>query len=527
MGRGNSLALVVAVAACACSSGSGSHAEIDAGSPDAGPGPTLVMTEGGSVQGAALASARVFYDIPYAAPPVGALRWKPPASAPSWKGTRDATSYGPQCPQYVLFTGASVVTTEDCLQLNVWTPLDATEKAPVMVFIHGGAYVSGSGIDRTYDGATLAAAGRAIVVTLNYRLGPFGFLAHPALAGDSPTPNLGLLDQQAALGWVERNIAAFGGDPGNVTLIGESAGAVSVCTHLVRAGSAGLFQRAIIESGACDGSLEYALADANAQGDALATALGCTDAATAASCLRGKSVAQVLGALPIKKVAIGATGVLWGPVLGTSDLPVTPLATLQSGHFARVPVVMGTNLHEGQLFTSVYEQFVATIQQADVSGILASLFGPAHVAAIATQYPPSTYPAPRDQVSTAMTDGIFACPTRRAARAIASHGGDAFLYQFVYPFKVTLVPGAIAAHGFELPFVFGNELYGTGLQDKDQPMATTMSGYWTSFAAAGRPTGPTTWAPYSQAVDGNLVLDDTVSTGSGLKKGTCDFWDGI
>ena len=525
MNRGNLVGVLVACCAMGCSSSSGSS-QPEAGAP-AGPGPTLVTTEGGPVQGAALASARAFLDIPDAAAPVGALRWKPPAAPPAWTTTRDATGLGPQCPQYVLFTGASVDTTEDCLQLNVWTPPDATDHAPVMVFIHGGAFVSGSGVDPAYAGPGLAAAGHVIVVTVNYRLGPFGFLDHPALAADSPSPNLGLLDQRAALQWVHRNVAAFGGDPGNVTIFGESAGAVSVCTHLAMTGSAGLFQRAIMESGACDGSLEYNMATATAQGNAFATALGCTSASTAASCMRSKTVAQVLGALPIRQVAIGATGVLWGPILGDTELPVAPLATLQSGHFAHVPLVLGTNLHEGQLFTSVYEEFIGVIKQTDVPAMLGGLFGTSRVAAVTAQYPPSAYPAPHDQVSNAMTDGIFACPSRRAARAIASHGGDAFLYQFVYPFTVTLVPGAVTAHGFELPFVFGNKLYGTGLQDKDQPLAAIISGYWTGFASSGKPVGSTMWPAYQQSSDGNIVLDAKVSTASGLKKGICDFWDGI
>jgi para-nitrobenzyl esterase len=154
--------------------------------------------------------------------------------------------------------------------------------------------------------------------------------------------------------------------------------------------------------------------------------------------------------------------------------------------------------------------------------------GTSHIAAIAAQYAQSsTYPAPRDQVAAAMTDGTFACPTRRAARAFAAQGQSAFLYQFTYPFSVTLVPGAVTAHGFELPFVFGNALYGTGLRDKDQPMATTIAGYWSAFASTGTPTGPSMWPRYATSSDENLVIDATLSTTSGTKKDVCDFWDSL
>jgi para-nitrobenzyl esterase len=518
----SSLCGLCGLCASSCSSGSPT-------ATPAPPGPTLVTTDKGDVQGYALATAREFLDIPYAAPPVGDLRWKPPADAPAWSVARDASTLGGRCPQYDLFSGNPTADSEDCLQLNVWTPLAATTNAPVMVFIHGGAFVSGSGTDPTYDGANLAAAGGVVVVTVNYRLGPFGFLAHPALAAGSPSANLGLLDQRAALAWVQRNAAAFGGDPGDVTIFGESAGAVSVCAHVAMPGSRGLFQRALMESGACDGSLEYTLADATAQGGALATALGCTDAATAAACMRAKPAGDVLRALPVRQVALGPTGVLWGLVYGDPELPQPPLGALQAGTFARVPVVLGTNLHEGQLFTSVYEGFAKTIAAQDVAAILGGLFGAARVAAISAQYPASSYAAPRDEVSDAMTDGVFVCPTRRAARAIVKSGGTAFLYRFVDPFQVTLVPGAVAAHQFELPFVFGNQLYGTGLGDGDEALSSAMMGYWTRFATIGDPNGQgaAAWPTYDEAGDQNIVFDRTIGRESGAQKARCDFWDSL
>ena len=214
-----------------------------------------VATESGVVHGEKDGTIRHFLGIPYAAPPVGPLRWKPPQRAPAWQGTRDATVVGTQCPQTLSYSGASY--DEDCLFLNVWTPSGAHD-LPVMVWLHGGAFIFGSGGDKYYDGSKLAQHG-VVVVTINYRLGVLGFLAHPALDVEDPSfpssGNYGLLDQEAALAWVQRNIAAFGGDPKQVTLFGESAGGFSTCVQYLSSHTAGLFERAIAESGLCGSTL--------------------------------------------------------------------------------------------------------------------------------------------------------------------------------------------------------------------------------------------------------------------------------
>ena len=225
-------------------------------------GSGVVQTVAGMVRGTVAPDHRLFAGIPYAAPPVGPLRWQPPAPAPAWQGVRDATRIGPRClqdpggdPEF------GRQTDEDCLTLNVWTPpmRAGGGQRPVMVWIHGGAFISGSaGI---YDSRWLATRGDMIVVTINYRLGAMGFLAHPALGPAGDVGNYGLADQQAALRWVRDNIAEFGGDPGKVTMAGESAGGMSVCDHLVAPESAGLFRSAIIQSGPCQAQLALPAAE--------------------------------------------------------------------------------------------------------------------------------------------------------------------------------------------------------------------------------------------------------------------------
>ena len=279
---------------------------------------TLVQTASGAVRGALGDDHLLFAGIPYAAPPVGALRWRPPQPVQPWQGVRDASKYGPRCVQDKAHDpdfGRSV--SEDCLTLNVWTPKSrAADALPVMVWIHGGGFVNGSG--DIYDARWLVARGGIIVVTLNYRLGALGFLAHPALAADGDVGNYGLADQQAALRWVHDNIAGFGGDPGKVTIAGESAGAMSVCDHLVAPGSAGLFRAAVIQSGPCQAQADRTTAE-RASVD-YAASVGCTDVQTAAACLRAVP-SDKLEAPPVY-YRLGDDG-LTGPISGTPSCPST------------------------------------------------------------------------------------------------------------------------------------------------------------------------------------------------------------
>ena len=393
---------------------------------------------------------------------------------------------------------------------------------------HGGAFVLGDAHDPGYDGSALAAGQGVVVVTMNYRLGPMGFLSSQALAaeeGVAVAPTAGLLDQRAALQWVQRNIAAFGGDPDNVTLFGESAGAFSTCIHLAMPGSQGLFHRAIIESGNCGGPLYLTPAVAQAQAEQLAQAVSCTHPATELACLRGKDPTLLLTALPFRKAGIGSQGVVWGPVVDGVELPALPIDSIAAGSFAKVPVLLGTDHDEGNLFTELF----GTIGPSDVQSVAELNFGAANAPAIVAHYTGSSYPSAQASLSELITEGVFACPTRRAARAIAAAGVPVFLYQFTHPFNPGIASGLGAAHSFEIPFVWGNTWLGARPPDTDQPLIDSMQGYWGRFAAAGDPNGAgaTTWPPYASDTDENLVLNLSLTTESGLDTSDCDFWDSL
>ncbi len=488
--------------------------------------PLDVTTTKGVVHGSSADGVRSFLGIPFAAPPVGPLRFLPPQPAPAWTTPRDATSFGPDCAQLASGGVLSSTSSEDCLYVNVWTPSAVVTNAPVFLWIYGGGFVSGSGAAVLYNGDNLVRKENAIIVTFNYRLGALGFLSHPALAteeGVATAPSAGIADQQAALQWVHDNIAAFGGDPNNVTLAGESAGGISTCTHLAAPGSKGLFAHAIIESGVCVSDAFYTKAVAEDEATRLATALGCTDANTVMSCLRGKSAQDVLGALPGKKALVGP-GDAWFPVIDGTLLPSVPIDAITGGKWANVPTLLGTNVNEGQLFLSLWGTPPPTA--TDVRTALSGLFGQTTVDAIATEYNVDTNPT--QAFTDIITDGVFACPARRAARAISATGSSAYLYQFTYPYTLPTFPGVTTAHAFELPFVFENPL-GKQLTDPDLAMSDTVDGYWFRFVSSGDPNGAgaVPWPAYTQASDTNLVLDSTVTTQAGLKKDKCDFWDTI
>ena len=327
----------VGVAATVITAGVGSAAA----SLASGGASPVVRVDGGLVRGADAAGVNSFLGLPYAAPPTGNLRWRPPQPASSWSGVRDATQFGPGCPQALArnpFLPPGTIS-EDCLNLNVYTPtLRSGSDRPVLVWIHGGGLVQDGG--RNYDGTKLAAAG-TVVVTINYRLGALGFLAHPALASrpGGAAGNYGLMDQQAALRWVQRNIARFGGDPRNVTIAGQSAGGLSVLAQMVSPGARGLFQRAIVQSGTFALN-QQPLAAAEAAGETFAKNVGCPD--QTAACLRSVPVSDL-----VSNFGVEIPGVVDGSVL------TQPIGTaLARGQFARVPVINGITHDEELLFVA-------------------------------------------------------------------------------------------------------------------------------------------------------------------------------
>src|SRR5690242_4129860 len=500
-------ATAVLIAAAACTSatvtpGASKSAGTSAGTnPDT---PLVVATAGGTVRGQAVAATDEFLGIPYAAPPVGALRWQPPRPPAPWHGIRAATSYAPHCPQ-PSSTFGQASTSEDCLYLNVFTP--ATNKArnlPVMVWVHGGSLRTGESND--YNPAELVRHG-VVVVTINYRLGALGFLADAALASrrGGPSGNYGLMDQQAALRWVQRNIRGFGGDPGDVTLFGESAGGLSTLAQLASPGARGLFQRAIVESGTYQ-LTQQPLAAAEAAGQAFAAKAGCATTASAkntAACLRGLPVSTILA----NEDPVGYTPDVDGAVLTQSIK-----TALARGQFNRVPVVIGTNHDEYRLFVAVYQFLGQRVTAANYQSMIASTLGVSAAIAgkIAAQYPLSRYPSPPVALGAVGTDAIFACHALTAEESLARYV-PTYAYEFndenaPEPF---LPPAGFpygAAHASELPYLFNptSVTHPVPFSQAQQKLAAAMKQDWTNLAKTGIPAPG--WPKFTSASQQMLSL---------------------
>ena len=383
----------------------------------------VVATADGAVRGQAVAAGEEFLGIPYAAPPVGALRWQPPRPAAPWHGTRAATAYAPHCPQPSGSFGRAS-TSEDCLYLNVFTPArNKARNLPVMVWVHGGSLRTGESND--YNPAALVRDG-VVVVTINYRLGALGFLADAALASrpGGPSGNYGLMDQQAALRWVQRNIRGFGGDPGDVTLFGESAGGLSTLAQLVSPGARGLFQRAIVESGTYE-LTQQPLAAAEAAGQAFAAKAGC------ASTLSARDMAACLRGLPISTILTDEDPVGYTPDVDGAVLTQSVKTALARGQFNRLPVAIGTNHDEYRLFVAVIQFLGGRVTAANYQSMIASTLSvPAATAAkIAAQYPLSRYPSPPVALGAVGTDAIFACHALTAEQSLARYV-PTYAYEF-------------------------------------------------------------------------------------------------
>ncbi len=459
-----------------------------AAAPRPAGGRLVVPTTGGAVRGRLAGSAAAgrmaeFLGIPYAAPPVGPLRWRPPVPPRPWRGIRPATSFAPHCPQPASPFGVAS-TSENCLYLNVFRPAHSSgRRLPVMVWIHGGSLLVGESND--YNPARLVRDG-VIVVTLNYRLGALGFLADAALAGrpGGPSGNYGLMDQQAALRWVRRNIGAFGGDRRDVTIFGESAGGLSVMSQLVSPGARGLFARAVIESGTYD-LTQAPLATAESAGASFAKKVGCTS--HVASCLRHLPVAAIIG-----NENFGG----YEPNLDGRVLPQSIGAALKSGQFHRVPVIIGTNRDEWRLFVGLNQlQGGQPVTDANYQSMIESTLSvPAPVAAtIAAQYPPSAYSSPAVALGAVGTDAIFACPAVSAELSLSR-----YVPTYAYEFSDRNAPMRFlpnlgfpygAYHAAEIQYLFtlaATPVPGT-LSASQQELAAAMRRDWTSLARSGAP----------------------------------------
>jgi para-nitrobenzyl esterase len=490
--------------------------------------PLVVRTHDGFVKGLRTTLAREFLGIPYAAPPVGALRWRPPLPAAHWSGVRPARKPGANCAQTESL-GTGVLTTstaENCLFLNVYTPRSARPGLPVMVWIHGGGFTGGAG--SIYDGAVLAKKGHVIVVTINYRLNAFGFLALPSLDSErhNSSGDYGLMDQQAALRWVRANARAFGGNPRDVTIFGESAGGASVCANMASPTASGLFSRAIAESGCLFPARAKKTADQ--QGAALAASLGCTHAATAAACLRRKPVSAIL-----KADAAGP----WGPVVSAPTLPVAPITAFLTGRYDHVPLLQGTNHDEGRLFVGLGFDFGGhPITKKQYPVLIKVQFGAKVGGKVLAKYPLSGYKSPDLAYSAVLTDSGFSCPAFGAD--VLAAGSGVYGYEFSDPnppndFGINFTFPLGAAHSTELQYVF-QRIPVLDIVPPFKPAQLALSnqfiGYWTRFAASGNPNGPgAPWwprfavaKPRIQELIPSAIAPEPGATFSAFHK--CGFW---
>jgi len=497
--------------------------------------PLIRATTHGQLQGERSGTTRAFKGIPFAAPPTGDNRFRPPQPPACWSGVRDATAYGDRCVQRgtgaFLFTGE-----EDCLFLNVWTPdgVDGGAQAglPVMFFIHGGANILGSSNEdgdlgfNLYDGEKLAKAGNAVVVSTNYRLGPLGFLAHPALAAEDPhqsSGNYALLDLIAALQWVQSNIATFGGDPARVMIFGESAGALNTCMLVASPLASGLFGAAIMESGDCAAPPK---ATREAFGRQLALNVGCTASdGGVAACLRSLTPEALVEETPLAVDMFKVWDLPFGPNVDGWVLPDAPLAMFQRGEHNKVPFVVGSNAHETELFLPAV---VNTCLDYDLT--IRSLF-PTIADAALQEYPCLGYLLARWAAVDLSTDMLFTCPARRILRAL-DQGQTQPVWRYHYRHARLLGPLALlrSFHASELPFIFGTHTLGGYIPTGgDDAVVDTLQSRWSALAHTHNPNvdGGVSWTEYVTAQDNTAVLEDPVSLSMGIASDHCDFWDSL
>jgi para-nitrobenzyl esterase len=448
----------------------------------------VVRTPAGALRGTAEDGLHIFKGIPFAEAPVGQLRWKPPVAKARWSGIRDATQFGPACFQPEgklnnIYANKPYPMSEDCLSLNIWTPAHAHD-APVFFWIYGGALWGGTSRDPMYDGRRLASRG-IVVVSINYRLGPLGWLAHPELSAESPdgiSGNYGLLDQIEALRWVKRNISAFGGSPRNVTIAGESAGGLSVMYLLASPAARGLFAKAIAESAYMISTPELKVARYGAPAaEAAGLALG--------EKLHAPTIAA-LRAMDPEKLTNAAAAVGYAP-FGAVDGKILPrqlVDTFDRGEQAHVPILAGFNIGEIRSLTILAppvpasaDEYVKRIRQK--YGDLADKF--------LRLYPATNM---KESILAATRDGLYGWTAERLVRKQADVGVPSYLYLFDHGYPAADEAGLHGFHASELPYVFGTFVGGTPPlwpkvpdTSREQKLSDAMIDYWTSFARTGHP----------------------------------------
>lgn len=496
-----------------------------------------VDTVSGKVRGASENGTEtcVWRGIPYAAAPVGERRWKAPVPAEAWAGVRESAEWGDRCMQGGGLLGGGGAPgagmSEDCLNLNIWRPRKSGV-FPVMFWVHGGGYYTGAGSDPEYWGDRLAAAGDVVVVTINYRLTLFGFMAHPGLREEDPnrsTGGYGTMDQAFALKWVHNNIGNFGGNPDNVTIFGQSAGGASICSLIATPLSQGLFKRAIMESGLCELSLD--LDRAYEQTRANMAKLGCGPDDIA--CMRKLTAEEI-----IKKAAGSLLeGFTYGPCHDGYVLTDTPLNMIRSGHYNRADIMAGTVLDEFGKAVKLNPEYYYTLPSQYQSRLEKSFDMSAEQAERLTAlYPLSDYGNRPVEAMGRMfgADATMQCPTHRLLTAMADDGNKAWFFRFDYHgMKLGKYLGSF--HTAELPFVFGTfdqppstTFYKGKDLTREKELSRIMQSYWTNYARTGDPNGAglPEWKPFSSADQRIQVLDTTrVENQAGEVAERCGFWD--
>lgn len=499
---------------------------------------TLIVTDIGKVKGKLNNDLLEFKGIPYAEAPVKELRWQLPQPAKPWQDILEAVNYKSACPQLPRYGSPDFSYDEDCLYLNITIPLDKKQdrrtKVPVLVWIHGGAFEGGS--SSLYPLDFLARSGDIIVISLNYRLGLFGFMAHPAFAAEN-NGGYGLEDQREALRWIKRNIAAFGGDPDNITIAGESAGAGSICMHIIAPQeTSGLFNKAIIQSAACIEPMP-SVEESSKLGLKVAEAAGCSDYDTSLSCLRDKSTKDLLEAA--SKVA-GNNIVTYQPVIGTKTTPLQGKEAFSTGKFLQVPIINGGNRDELRLYVAYDLKAGKSITKENYLGNLQSLYGE-QADLVSKEYPLKLFTSAPEALGTVMSDfrpdlGINNCAFIKSGQLAAKYTK---VYQ--YEFADRNAPLAIADPGFELGAFHTSELPyqflhfsgttkcdGGDLTSKQKKLSAQMASYWTSFVKNSEPkvSSLPEWTPLDLNSKNRVMRlePDNIKSFDAWKEHHCDFW---
>lgn len=492
----------------------------------------IVETKSGKVQGYSSKGLEIFKGIPYAAPPIGSLRFSPPAPREPWKDVLDATKFGPYAMQgfnalELLFGKLPYQESEaDCLTLNIWTPDTDDAKRPVMVWIHGGGFTFGSGADLIYDGRTLARRGNVVVVTINYRLGALGFLHIPGV-----TANAGLLDQIAALEWIKNNIEAFGGDPNNITIFGESAGGMSVITLLAMPAAKGLFQHAISQSGATSPTL----LEGKKSSETLMKKLRIeADDIDALREVPAKKIIKLQNRIALKG---GFTGLLaFSPRIDGITLSKHPFEAVRAGSASEVDLLLGSNQDELKLFSAL-EPSLRKIDSEGLYKLLTTMMGSLKhdekkVMELIKRYQ-ETRETPREVMDAIGTDFAFRVPITRIAEAHHIHQPNTYNYLFTWPSP--MFKGRLGAcHAVEIAFVFGtykipkiDAFVGKG--DAVKVLSEKMMDAWVAFARTGNPNhdGIPDWPPYDVKKRATMLIGSEFKVVEAPYENERAAWDGI